>query len=393
MVPLRRFNGQWWVAAAALLLAAACDRPAASSKPAIRLVEGAENHGPSYVEVTGLDAAARSAVGQLAAGSPDWVNVLAVRVVSDDGTASATPIAGRYAVDGHSLRFTPLFPFDPGRQYEVQYYGAGHPADARPAVRAERVALPSPPPSEPTRVTQVFPSGDVVPENQLRMYIHFSAPMGRRGGVEHVRLLDKNGRDVVDPFLPLDAEFWNADRTRYTVFFDPGRQKRGILPNREMGPSLVEGREYTLVVDRTWIDGHGKPLAETFTRRFRVGPAAMRPLDYTGWRVTPPAAGTRDALSVAFPESLDHGLLLRAVGVRRDGQPVVGDVRVEAHETRWVLTPRDPWASGRYELIALSILEDLAGNRIGRAFEVRAFDRAEKAGEPAVTSIPFTVAD
>jgi hypothetical protein len=389
MHSLRRYSCRSWAAATVLVLAAACNRSAASSRPAVRLVENAANPAASYVEVSGVDAATRNAVGQLTTTSPEWAGVLTVRVVDDSGTPSETPIAGRYTVAGHSLRFTPLFPFDPGRHYEVRY--AGH-APARAEPITERVALPAGAASAPTEVTQVYPSSDVVPENQLRMYIHFSAPMGRRGGVEHVRLLDESGREVVDPFLPLDAEFWNADRTRYTVFFDPGRQKRGILPNREMGPSLVEGHRYTLVVDQSWIDGHGKPLAQAFTRTFRVGPADMRPLDYSAWRVTPPAAGTRGPLSVEFPESLDHGLLLRAIGVRRDGQALVGDVRIEAHETRWVMTPKDPWTAGRYELIALSILEDLAGNRIGRAFEVIAFDRIEKAAEPTVTSIPFTIA-
>jgi hypothetical protein len=58
-----------------------------------------------------------------------------------------------------------------------------------------------------------------------------------KGGIGFVRLLDEAGDEVRDPFLPLDAEFWNRDRTRFTVFFDPGRQKRGILPNEEMGRS------------------------------------------------------------------------------------------------------------------------------------------------------------
>ncbi|MEP6917985.1 MAG: hypothetical protein ABJC89_20225 [Acidobacteriota bacterium] len=35
-----------------------------------------------------------------------------------------------------------------------------------------------------------------------------------------------------------------------------------------------------------------------------------------------------------------------------------------------MFTPRDAWQSGGYTLIVLPILEDLAGNRIGRAFEV-----------------------
>ena len=69
--------------------------------------------------------------------------------------------------------------------------------------------------------------------------------MGFRGGVDQVALVDEDGREVVDPFVPLDTEFWNGDRMRYTLFLDPGRVKRGILPNQEMGRALVPGRRYT----------------------------------------------------------------------------------------------------------------------------------------------------
>jgi hypothetical protein len=206
-----------------------------------------------------------------------------------------------------------------------------------------------------------------------------------------VRLLDDRGREVVDPFLPVDAELWNADRTRYTVFFDPGRQKRGILPNREMGPSLEAGRNYTLVVDGAWIDGNGNPLREPFTRRFRVAPPALAPLDPATWKIAAPREGTRSPIAVTFPRPLDHGLLLRAIGVRRDGRDVIGEVQVDAHETRWVMTPAVPWIAGRYEVIALGILEDLAGNRIGRAFEVDDEHRPAAEDEAKVTAVPFTL--
>jgi hypothetical protein len=387
MIFLRRSSSGSLAAAAALLLAAACTSSARPSQVDARLVESPDP-AATYVEITGADSRMRGAAGRLAADAREWAQIFDVRVQDPDGGAAPPAIAGKYAVAGDTLRFTPLFPFDRGRQYEVRYYSRSG-ETAQPIVKTVALRGAAPPP--PTYVTQVFPSADVVPENQLRMYIHFSAPMGRRGGLTHVKLLDDRGQEVEDPFLPLDAEFWNADRTRYTLFFDPGRQKRDILPNREMGPSLVAGRTYTLVVDREWIDGNGNPLRDTFTRRFRAGPPDRRPVDQTKWRVTPPAEGTRDPLSVAFPESLDHGLLLRAVGVRRDGQPVVGDVRIEAHETRWLLTPAEIWRPGRYELVALSILEDLAGNRIGRAFEIDAFDRVDKETEPAVTSIPFSL--
>jgi hypothetical protein len=391
MFALRRFSSCLWVAAATLIVAAACNRSDSSAPFQIRLVDGPAPD-TSYLEVSGVGSSALYAVRRLDSSSPMWGDVLRVHVARPDGTpASLESVAGKYTVVGDTLRFTPLFPFDRGRTYDVVYCGAGFAAGQKPECIEKVVSLPAGPAAAPTHVTQIFPSGDVVPENQLRLYIQFSAPMGRRGGIEHIKLLDDRGRQVEDPFLPLDAEFWNADRTRYTVFFDPGRQKRGILPNRQMGPSLVEGKTYTLVVDRAWIDGNGNPLSETFTRRFRVGPPDLSPLDTANWKISAPAAGTRDALRVTFPETLDHGLLLRAVGVKRDGQAVVGEVRIDEGERRWALIPEQSWQPGRYELIALSILEDLAGNRIGRAFEVDNFERVDKAAEPEVTAIPFAL--
>ena len=167
--------------------------------------------------------------------------------------------------------------------------------------------------------------------------------------------------------------------------------KRGILPNREMGASLVAGRRYTLRVSRDWPDGQSQPLREAFERSFIVGPPDRSPLDVSSWRIAAPREGSSDPLVVTFPESLDRGLLMRAVGVRQDGAPMVGDVKVDADETRWTMTPREPWRAGRYEVIALGILEDLAGNRIGRAFEIVSKDDKGE-DDAAVTSIPFNLA-
>ena len=232
----------------------------------------------------------------------------------------------------------------------------------------------------------------MVPENQLRLYVHFSAPMGRRGGLDYVHLLDDNGHQVKDPFLPLDAEFWNDDHTRYTVFFDPGRVKKGVRPNEEMGRSLTPGRSYTLVIDAAWPDGSGLPLKEPYRRSFTVGPADERPLDTRTWKMTTPASGTRDPLIVDFPEPLDHGLLLRALGVQADdGKPLSGQVSTANGETRWSWSPLEPWSRGAYRLVAFAMLEDLAGNRIGRAFEVDQFSRSDASSEPEKTTVPFSV--
>jgi len=238
----------------------------------------------------------------------------------------------------------------------------------------------------------VYPTADVVPENQLRLYIHFSAPMGSQGGLDFIHLLDESGVEVKDPFLPLDSEFFNDDRTRYTVFFDPGRQKRGIAPVDQMGRSLTEGKYYTLVIDAPWRDGKGLPLKEKFQRKFKVGPPDERPLDPKMWKWEPPAAGSSSPLVIAFPEPLDHGLLLRALGVLGPNKkPLDGEVKVGPQELTWSFTPAEPWAAGQYNILALAMLEDLAGNRIGRAFEVDNFDRTDQSTEPDRTLIPFVI--
>ncbi len=106
-----------------------------------------------------------------------------------------------------------------------------------------------------------------------------------------------------DPFLPLDAEFWNDDRTRYTVFFDPGRQKRGIAPIADMGRSLTAGKSYTLVVDAEWRDGEGLPLKQPYRRTFKVGPPDEKPLDPKSWKIDAPAAGTSAAADGDVPRA------------------------------------------------------------------------------------------
>ena len=377
------------VAALAMLIAcaAACSRSAArESTPAIRL--STSSAGQSSIEVVGLSDSTLDRLADARYSPQEWSSVLRVSV-----DAASPPVVGRYEVTSRELRFTPLFPFDGGRSYQVRFDQArvDGEAAAHVAPLTATVGLPASTAVPSTVVARVYPSGDVVPENQLRMYIEFSAPMGRRSGIEHVALLDEHGKEVEGPFLPLDYEFWNADRTRFTLFFDPGRVKDGILPNKQMGPVLEDGKAYTLVVRESWQDTNGLPLKETYRRSFRAGPADTQPLDTARWRVDAPHAGGRAPLVVTFPEPLDHGLLFRALGVRRAGKIVDGDVTVDADETRWSFAPHRPWESGAYDLLALSILEDRAGNQIGRAFEVDNFDTVDKGPDPRTVMLPFRV--
>ena len=314
----------------------------------------------------------------------EWAAILRVTVaVGDDQPA----MPGSYGVAGARLRFTPMFPLDAGRPYEATLTLPGGP----PALQAT-LSLPARDATPVTLVSEVYPTADSVPENLLRLYVHFSAPMGLKGGLDYIHLLDADGNEVIDPFLPLDTEFWNDDRTRYTVFLDPGRQKRGIAPIAEMGRSLTAGQSYTLVVDAAWRDGDGLPLVAPYRRTLRVGAADERPLDHTTWEIGAPHSGSSDPLVVTFSEPLDHGLLLRALGVTApDGSAISGDVVVAKGEQKWSCAPKTPWAAGAHHLVAFAMLEDLAGNRIGRAFEVDQFDRSDRSAEPEKTRIPFVI--
>ena len=365
-----------------------CRADTAAGPPEIRLNPPSSEQ-PATIDVVNLPETTARRLAATEWTREQWSEIL--RVAVNEGQPA---MLGAYSVDGRTLRFAPMFPLDAGREYTVSFNPTAIPGGSgdESSLLTKVVSIPAIARDPSTTVTQVFPSAEVVPENQLRLYIHFSAPMGLKGGLDYVRLLDDQGREVIDPFLPLEAEFWNDDRTRYTVFFDPGRQKRGILPNQQMGRSLEPGRRYTLVVAREWRDAQGLPLKQEFRREFRVRAADEKPIDPREWRVVPPSGGGRQPLVVTFPEPLDRGLLLRALGVAEGTQGfVAGEVTIDAGETRWSFTPREAWRAGTYQLVAMAMLEDTAGNRIGRAFEVDRFDRTDPHDGPERTHIAFTI--
>jgi hypothetical protein len=384
------------VAAAAILVsfcASAC-RATPSPPPRIELKQLSAD--VAGVEVVGLSSGDLSALSASTLTPDDWTALLRV-TVGDADNVDRPAVLGTYAVGDGVLRFTPRFPFDPGQRYDVRLDPSRLPPSSaaeegwRRQVIRTSVALPAGERRTTTRVVAVFPGADDVPENLLRMYILFSAPMGLGGASGYVQLLDEHERVVEDPFLPLDVDLWNDTRTRYTVLFDPGRVKRGILPNEELGRALATGHRYTLVVDDGWRDAAGQKLAAPFRRSFRAGAAAEHAVDPQEWRIEAPNAQTRDPLVVAFPASLDHGLLQRALTVSLNGERVTGEVQTDAGETRWRFSPAAPWRAGEYQLHASSILEDVAGNRIGRPFEVKELAAGRLRSEARSAVLPFVV--
>jgi hypothetical protein len=309
-----------------------------------------------------------------------WPSVFAVYA----GTGDVPPLAGAYAVTGRTLEFVPSFPFAPGVQYRAVFRPPG-------GATVEKVFQgPARPTAAFARVAHVYPSADVLPSNQLRLYILFSAPMSRGEAGSRIHLLDSAGKDLPAVFLP-GQELWDPSFQRLTLTFDPGRIKRGLVSNETMGQPMTEGKRYTLVIDRELRDARGVPLVEGFRKSFRAGPADRTPPDPKQWRVTPPRAGTTDALVVDFPTPMNYALLKRTLRVSATRGVVAGSGAVALKETQWRFTPREPWAPGAYQLIVDTALEDLAGNHIGQPFDLDVFDRVTEHITSQTTSLSFAV--
>ena len=277
-------------------------------------------------------------------------------------------ISGKHAVTTEGFEFRPQFPFQAGVRYRAAFY----PPEGKPVSSVFEIPRVKSEPS--TVVTEIYPTSDVLPENLLKFYVHFSTSMSGGHIYDHIRLTDERGRPVELPFLEIDEELWDPEMTRLTLFLDPGRIKRGVKPLEEIGPALAEGKTYALKINSSWLDATGTPLKKSFEKRFRViGPDREAP-KLAEWEMAAPKAGTRGPLKVTFPDPMDHALALRMIVV----EGIDGEARLSEGERVWMFTPQEPWEAGRHKLQVQTTIEDLAGNNIGKPFEVDLFSGVEK---------------
>jgi hypothetical protein len=373
--------------------------PTASKQVTIRLHHSAPGGSPgTTVDVVGLDQTALAPLAKANLKPDQWAPLFAVYVDSGSGADAKNrpPVTGSYRIVDDTLRFEPRFPLERGVRYRAVFDPRRLPGSAGAAAKpiVAELLLPKPKSAPSTVVQHVYPTSNQLPENQLKFYLHFSAAMSRGEAYRHIHLLDAAGKQVELPFLELDEELWDRDGKRFTLFFDPGRIKRGLKPREEVGPALEEGKRYTLVIDRQWSDAAGNPLKETYRKAFRVGAPIDLALDPKTWRLSAPPANTKEPVDVRFPRPMDHALLHRLLWVTDPaGRKLGGTITVTEDETRWRLTPTEPWSPGRYALVADTALEDLAGNRIGRPFEVDVFRPVQRTVQSQTVQIPFTIAN
>src|SRR5262245_1236368 len=268
---------------------------------------------------------------------------------------------GRFEIDGDVLCFIPRFPFVDGATYTLLVDDREVCTIRRPVADDEPV----------TRVVGIYPSAPVVPVNLLKLYVYFSAPMSEGWARRAIQVRRGNDGELLrDVFLDMSPELWDPGRTRLTLLLDPGRIKRGLVPNLEAGYPLVEGEPIRVTVDTTFRDGAGRALRESADRRYDVGPLVRARVEPKAWHYVYPLAGSLDPLVIEFDRPLDHALLHHSIRVHNAaGTPLSGRGVVGIGEWSWRFEPDVPWGDARQVLTIDSCLEDLAGNSLRRVFD------------------------
>jgi hypothetical protein len=320
------------------------------------------------------------------------VNVVRSETAIDDGLPD---IFGRYTVFEGGVRFTPHFPFERGLSYRASF-------DPRPLGRPElsdvltlEFSLPKEQSALPTEVKHIFPSSDHLPENLLRFYVCFSNSMQRGRVRAEILLLGPDGEPAHDTLYRAPVELWDRSMRCLTVLLDPGRLKREVGPNRELGPPLETGQEYALAVGAGMTDLSGNQLPETVYKRFRVTDAVREPIAVEQWKIRPPATNSRQPLVLMFPRPLDWALLSHTITIASTcetcEQSVDGKIEIDQYERRWSFTPASRWAAGSYHVRVASSLEDVCGNSVTAAFDRPLRSGSDLAYEVASRSIPFSL--
>jgi len=372
--------------------------PSTISGYTIRWVSDQTDPKRHSVEVTGLTNATLTRLRRSNWKLSDWQRLLRVQVEPKNETTSQRPtllppMSGTYRVEGNAIRFQPQYPLVPGLSYQASFRPAElnvNKSDRRELTAVVRV--PTDGLASATVVTQVYPTADSLPENLLKFYVHFSAPMSRGHIYDYIRLLKEDGKQVELPFLEIDEELWDDTMTRLTIFIDPGRIKRGVLPLEEIGPALEAGKRYTLVIDRKWQDGAGKPLKESFQKPFLVGAPDREPPDPSQWSLQLPASGTQNPLVILFPEPMDNALTQRVIHITdASGKTVAGQIALTDQERRWSFQPLGPWKRGQHQLVVQTTIEDLAGNNIGKPFDVDLFEGIQRRLTNTTVKLPLPI--
>ena len=306
---------------------------------------------------------------------------LSVYVVTDKGEAARTPLDGTSSLEKGILRFRARFPLEPGMTYRAIFQPGGLNSKVEPIVRTFVVAKK--PNVFATSVVTVYPTQDVLPETQVLSAFSAREPAAHR----HIHLLNEMGGPSSAFCNSIRME--GRRRQQFYAVFDRGI-KRGCDRREESGTGARGGNATPLSLTPLWTPGN--PLGKSYRKSFRAGPPDDQRVDMTQWKITAPRAGSRQPFKIQFPKAMDHALADHLIWIESAaGERIAGLVSVTDKEHGWEFQPKANWAAGDYRIAVDTVLEDLAGNSVARAFEVDVLHPVEKKVEAKISYLPFAV--
>ena len=289
----------------------------------------------------------------------------------------AQPIFGKWEQTVQHLVFRPIVALTPGLTYQL--------------IRGDQVLLAFRVPMLQKlrpKLVSIYPSGDTVPENLLKIHLVFDQTMGEQRSDRFIKMTLNNGDTMPHVFLPLHPELWNQRQDRLTVWIDPGRLKRALGPNEAWGQPFTQGQRIQLHILPGWKSHAGILLKPVEVKEFVVGVADRAVPNPEKWQMDLPTSQTRQTLKIDLGKPMDFILARECISVLMDDQLVPGSVDLEDHESTWCFIPEMPWRSGKYQVEIAARLEDLAGNNL-----TRLFDREIDGPRPTVDHFNFHYLD
>lgn len=275
---------------------------------------------------------------------------------------SSTSIFGNFKPEGEDLIFKPIIPFTGGKTYEIyteeEVYLEFSVREAEHKIRP--------------RLLGIYPKLDTVPENLLKMYLVFDKPMQQsQSTLDFIKVFNQTTEKEVEVFLPLENELWNADKTELTLWLDPGRIKKDLIPNQEKGIPIEKGNDYEMVIENGLSDKDGTELGKPYVKRFHVGKRDETRPNKDQWKITKPSFDTREGLGISFGESMDVMLIEESIQIIGENNEVLeGGFLPSKKGTSVLFIPEKLWKKQTYKIAVSSTIEDLAGNNLYRLFDV-----------------------
>ncbi|WP_146129910.1 Ig-like domain-containing protein [Flagellimonas meridianipacifica] len=279
-----------------------------------------------------------------------------------------SPILGNLTCEKGTCTFIPIVAFTAGQTYEIR----------KNKKTIESFTIDHSSKQKNPELIAIYPSMDTVPQNLLKMYFVFSHPMQHsKSALDFISVFDNTAQKESDIFLEMETELWNKERTRLTLWLDPGRIKTDLIPNQEKGPPLLQKHCYTISIDSLWTSEQGYPLTRKYVKMLNVvGKDLQRPNPKL-WEVNIPKENTQNPLEIRFNEPMDAVLILETIQVKnREGELIEGTFSLLENELKIEFKPEEKWILGNYSVHVNPVLEDLAGNNLERLFDTDLSDNS-----------------